>query len=86
MVRRRHRSPLEIRRLAYVLILLATVVGAYSGYRDSPLGVTTSFALAVAATVVYTRATDFLMDFDLRSVRRQSTVFLVIGLLTAMLG
>lgn len=85
-MRRRHRSPLAIRRIAYGLMALAALVGGMSGADESPLGMTAVLALAVAATAVYTRASDFLMDFDYRGVRRQATIFCVVGMLTALLG
>lgn len=85
-MRRRHWSPLAYRRLAYLFMLLAALTGGLSGYRDSALWMTGSLVFAVAACAVYARAADFLMDFDLRSVRRQSTVFLIIGLVAAIFG
>lgn len=57
-----------------------------SGADESPLGMTAVLALAVAATALYTRASDILMDFDYRGVRRQAAFFLIIGLLTALAG
>jgi hypothetical protein len=65
---------------------LATLVGGMSGADESPWGMIGVLALAVAATAVYTRANDFLMDFDYRGVRRQATVFFIVGVLTALLG
>ena len=65
---------------------LAALVGGVSGADESPVGMIAVLALAVAATAVYTRANDVLMDFDYRGVRRQATIFCVVGLLTALLG
>ena len=65
---------------------LAALVGGMSGADESPFGMVVVLALAVAATAVYTRANDVLMDFDYRGVRRQATIFCVVGLLTALLG
>ena len=85
-MRRRHRSPLSIRRISYGLMALAALVGGLSGADEAPLGMTAALALAVAATAVYTRANDFLMDFDYHGVRRQAAIFCAVGLLTALLG
>lgn len=85
-VRRRHRSPLSIRRFAYGLMALAALVGGLSGADESPLGMTAVLALAVAATAFYTRANDILLDFDFRGVRRQATIFCIVGMLAALLG
>lgn len=83
---RRHRSPLAIRRLAYALMALAALVGGLSGADASPVGMIAALGLAVAATAVYTRANDILLDFDYRGVRRQAIVFCVAGIATALLG
>jgi hypothetical protein len=65
---------------------LAALVGGLSGADEAPLAMTAALALAVAATAVYTRANDFLMDFDYQGVRRQAAIFCAVGLLTALLG
>jgi len=85
-VRRRHRSPLSTRRLSYGLMALAALVGGLSGADASPVGMIAVLALAVASAGLYTRANDILLDFDFRGVRRQSIVFCVVGLFTALLG
>jgi hypothetical protein len=85
-VRRRHRSPLSIRRFSYALMALAALMGGLSGADDSPIAMIVVLALALAACVVYTRAGDVLLDFDYRSVRRQALLFTGIGILTALLG
>lgn len=85
-MRRRHRSPLAIRRLAFSLMALAALVGGLSGADDSSLGMVITLAIAVAATAVYVRACDFLLDFDYRGVRRQAMIFAAGGMLLALLG
>lgn len=85
-MRRRHRSPLSIRRMSYGLMALAALVGGLSGADESPLGMTAVLAISVAATALYARANDILMDFEFRGVRRQATIFFVGGVLAALLG
>jgi hypothetical protein len=72
--------------MAYGLMALAALVGGLSGADESPLGMTAVLALGVAAAAVYTRASDFLMDFDYRGVRRQAAIFCAVGILVALLG
>lgn len=85
-MRRRNRSPLATRRLAYALMALAALVGGLSGAEKSAIGMIAALALAVAAAACYVRAADILLDFDYRAVRRQSTLFAVIGGVVALLG
>ena len=85
-MRRRNRSPFEIRRVAYVLMALATLVGGLSGAEESSIGMIAVFVFVIAATGFYVRAADFLLDFDFRSTRRQATLFAIIGLATALVG
>ncbi len=85
-MRRRNRNPLEIRRVAYVLMALAALVGGLSGAEESPIGMIAVFVLVIAATACYVRAADFLLDFDYRGIRRQATLFTVVGLGTALAG
>lgn len=85
-MRRRHQSPLSIRRYAYGLMALAVLVGGLSGADGAPIAMIAVLALAVAATAVYTRANDILLDFDYRGVRRQAALFCVLGIVTALLG
>lgn len=85
-MRRRQRSPLSIRRISYGLMALAALIGGMSGADESPVGMTAVLAIAVAATALYTRASDILMDFDYRGVRRQSAIFCAVGMLAALLG
>lgn len=85
-MRRRHRSPLSIRRFSYALMALAGLVGGLSGADDSPIAMIVVLALALAATAVYVRASDILLDFDFRGVRRQALLFMGVGILTALLG
>lgn len=85
-MRRRPRSPLSIRRYSYGLMVLAAMVAGLSGADDSPVAMIVALALAVAATFLYVRAADILLDFDYRRVRRQAFVFTTLGMLTALLG
>jgi hypothetical protein len=85
-MRRRHRSPLSIRRFAYALMGLAALVGGLSGADNSPVAMIVVLVLAVAATVVYVRACDILLDFDYRGVRRQALFFAIAGTVVALLG
>jgi len=85
-VRRRNRSPIEIRRIAYALMALSGVAGGWSGAEESPVGMIVVFILVIAATACYLRAVDFLLDFDYRSVRRQAALFAIVGLSTALVG
>jgi hypothetical protein len=65
---------------------LAALVGGMSGADESSWGMIGALALAVVATALYVRASDILLDFDYRGVRRQATIFCVVGLLAALLG
>ncbi len=85
-MRRRNRNPLEILRVAYVLMALAALLGGLSGAEESSVGMIAVFVLVLAATGCYVRAADFLLDFDFRRIRRQSTLFAIIGLSTALVG
>lgn len=85
-MRRRNRSPLEIRRLSYVLMGLATLVGGWAGATESPVGMIAVLALSLAATVCYVRAADVLLDFDYRGTRKQATLFAIVGLAGALAG
>jgi membrane protease YdiL (CAAX protease family) len=86
VVRRRNRSPLEIRRLAYALMALAALAGAWSGFSDSTGPMILVLALAVGAAVVYIRAADILLDFDFRGARRQAILFTIVGIVSALIG
>ena len=85
-MRRRNRSPLEIRRIGYALMALATLAGGLSGAQESPIGMIAVLILSLAAVGCYVRAADFLLDFDYRAVRRQATLFAVVGLAAALIG
>lgn len=85
-MRRNHRNPLSIRRLAYGLIVLAALAGGLSGADASPIGMIAVLTLAVSAAAVYTRANDILMDFDYRGARRQALLFCIVGIVTALFG
>lgn len=85
-MRRRPRSPLSIRRYSYVLMILAAMVAGLSGADDSPVAMIVALALAVAAAFLYVRASDILLDFDYRRVRRQALLFATLGMLTALIG
>ena len=85
-MRRRNRNPLEILRVAYVLMALAAVLGGLSGAKESSVGMIAVFVLVIAATGCYVRAADFLLDIDFRRIRRQATIFAIIGLGTALVG
>lgn len=85
-MRRRNRSPFEIRRIAYLLMALAAIAGGWSGAEESPVGMILVFVLVIAATGCYLRAADYLLDFDFRQVRRQAVLFTIVGLSTALVG
>jgi hypothetical protein len=65
---------------------LAALVGGLSGADSSSIAMIVVLALAVAACAVYTRASDILLDFDYRGVRRQALLFTGVGILAALLG
>lgn len=85
-MRRRNRSPLTIRRYAYALIVLAMLVGGLSGAEESTWGMIAVLMLSLVATANYIRASDALLDFDQRGVRRQATMLTVVGFAAALLG
>jgi hypothetical protein len=85
-VRRRNRSPLAIRRIAYALMVLAMLVGGLSGARESPVGMIGVLALALLAVGCYVRAADVLLDFDYRGERRQATLLTLVGFAAALTG
>jgi hypothetical protein len=65
---------------------LAAMMGGLSGAIDSPIAMIVVLALALVACAVYVRASDILLDFDYRGVRRQALLFTGIGILAALLG
>lgn len=85
-MRRRNRSPLELRRIGFALMVLAGLVGGLSGASESTVGMIVVLTLAVAAAGCYVRAADFLLDFEYRGVRRQATLLTVIGFAAALIG
>ncbi len=85
-MRRRNRSPLAVRRIGYALMALATLAGGLSGAGESPVGMIAVLILSLAAVGCYVRAADFLLDFDYRGVRRQATLFTIVGLAAALTG
>ena len=85
-MRRRNRSPLEIRRIGYALMVLATLAGGLSGALESPVGMIAVLMISIAAMGCYVRAADFLLDFDYHAVRRQATLFTIAGLAAALIG
>jgi hypothetical protein len=85
-VRRRNRSPLATRRIAYVLMALALLVGGWSGAKKSPIGVIAVLILSLAAVGCYVRAADFLLDIDYRGVRRQAILLTIAGFAAAIFG
>lgn len=85
-MRRRNRSPLAVRRIAYALIALAALIGGLSGAEESPVGMIVVLVLSIAAAGCYVRAADFLLDFDYRGVRRQATLLTVAGFGAALTG
>lgn len=85
-MRRRPRNPRSIRRLSYGLMLLAALAGGLSGADDAPVGMIAALAVAVAATALFTRANDILMDFDIRGVRRLAALLCIAGITMTLLG
>lgn len=85
-MRRRNRSPLELRRIGFALMVLAGLAGGLSGASDSAVGMIVVLTLAVAAVGCYVRAADVLLDFEFRGVRRQATLLTVIGFAAALVG
>ena len=65
---------------------LAALVGGWSGAKESSVGMIAVLTLAIAAVGCYVRAIDFLLDFDSRGVRRQATLFTILGLTIALFG
>lgn len=85
-MRRRHRSPLVIRRIGYVLMFATAIAAGVAGFRESAVWMIGALSLAVTAAAFYMRASDILLDFDYRRVRRQATGFMLAGMATALLG
>lgn len=85
-MRRRNLSPLAIRRIGYALMALAGVLGALSGAAESTVGMILVLVFAIAATGCYVRASDVLLDFDYRGVRRQATLLTTVGFAAALVG
>jgi hypothetical protein len=65
---------------------LATLVGGWSGAQESPVGMIAALVLALGAVGCYVRAADFLLDFEYRGVRRQATLFTIVGFGAALIG
>lgn len=85
-MRRRNRSPLEIQRVGFALMVLAALVGGLSGAKESTVGMIVVLLLSLAAVGCYVRAADFLLDFDYRGVRKQATLLTIAGIAAALLG
>lgn len=85
-MRRRNRNPLETRRIGYAFMALAVLVGGLSGAEESPVGMIAVLILALAAAGWYVRAADVLLDFDYRGIRRQATLFTIVGIAAALAG
>src|SRR5690606_4970471 len=86
LVRRRNRSPIEIRRLSYVIMVLASMAGGWAGATEGPVAMIAVLVLSVAATACYVRAADLLLDFDYRRTRRQAVLFAIVGMAAALVG